>query len=555
MGHSYEIWEMLTGIVIFLLGANFLEEGVKNLAGRSFKLFLKKQTSNKLKAIGGGAIVTGVLQSSSVVNLMVLSFVGAGVIQMENALAVMLGADLGTTIGSWVVATLGFKFNIEIIAYPMAAVTGLAMLLSNKESRLHQWSRLLFGFAFLFVGLNFIKTGMQDVIKEIDLRMVSEQPAIVFLLTGLLITALIQSSSATVAIVLSALYANAIDLFAATAIVLGAEIGSSLKLILASAKGTAIKKRVALGNILMNLTTVLLMFIFLLPVNRLITDIIGISDNLIALVFFQSLLNIGGIILFYPLLRPFGKFLENRFVKDEKETQFIHKVNTSDIDSGLVALEKEISYLLNAVAYFTLEAFEKKIEVFDNIPLSRDFSSKKLMEKYEYIKHLHGDIYKYASRMQGHANDRETTTRLHQLIDAARNSLYAAKNVKDAWPDIEQLSKSSKDLEYNYFLQTGERLALFFETIIELVAARTKPDQFNQITGIYKKIQEGYREMLAELHRNDLRKHLSEIEFSTVVNFNREIYTCEKSVAFAVKELILTEEEATRFDELPGFIR
>src|SRR5688500_2335627 len=157
-----EIWKMLTGIVIFLLGASFLEEGLKALGGRSFKLFLKKQTSNKLKAIGGGAVVTGILQSSSVVNLMVLAFVGAGVIQMQNALAVMLGANLGTTIDSWVVATLGFKFNIENIAYPLAGVSGMVMLLSNKEGRLYQWSRLLFGFAFLFVGLNFIKTGMED---------------------------------------------------------------------------------------------------------------------------------------------------------------------------------------------------------------------------------------------------------------------------------------------------------------------------------------------------------------------------------------------------------
>ena len=181
MDVASEIFKLLTGIVIFLLGASYLEDSIKSLAGRSFKLFLRKQTTNKLKAIGGGAIVTGVLQSSSVVSLMVLAFVGAGVIQMESALAVILGANLGTTIDSWVVATLGFKFNIENISYPVAAISGLSMLLSNKDGRLYQWSRLLFGIAFLFVGLNFIKTGMQDVINEIDLSSVKEQPAIIFL--------------------------------------------------------------------------------------------------------------------------------------------------------------------------------------------------------------------------------------------------------------------------------------------------------------------------------------------------------------------------------------
>ncbi len=555
MSLSYDIWKMLTGIVIFLLGANFLEEGVRFLAGRSFKLFLKKQTSNKIKAIGGGALVTAVLQSSSVVNLMVLAFVGAGVIQMESALAVMFGANLGTTISNWVVATLGFNFNIEVIAYPITAVAGFVMLMSNKEGRLHQWSRLLFGFAFLFVGLNFIKTGMQDLIREIDLGQLNEQPAIVFLLIGLLITALVQSSSATVVIVLSALYVNAISLYAATAVVLGAEIGTTLKLALASAKGSALKKRVALGNILFNITNVLVLFIVLAPVNRLITDIIGIKDNLIALVFFQTLLNIAGIILFYPLLGPFARFLEKCFSGNENETIFIHKVKATDTDPAMVALEKEAASLLHHTIAFTLEAFNKKTNTLQQVALGRDFASKKIMEKYEYIKHLHGGIYNYAASLQRNVTDKETTDRLHQLIDASRNTMYAAKNIKDAWPDIEQLSKSSKDQKYNYYLHTGERIADFFEKIIALVNTRPSPGNFEKMTAVYRSIQESYRSMLTELRREDLQETLDEIEFSTIINFNREIYTCEKSIVFAVKDLVLTEQESARFDELPGFIR
>ncbi|MBK7680305.1 MAG: Na/Pi symporter [Chitinophagaceae bacterium] len=555
MNLSYDIWEMLTGIVIFLLGANFLEEGVRFLAGRPFKLFLKKQTSNKLKAIGSGAIVTSVLQSSSVVNLMVLAFVGAGIIQMENALGIMLGTNLGTTVSNWLVATLGFNFNIEMIAYPITAIAGMTMLLSNKEGRLNHWSRLLFGFAFLFVGLTFIKSGMQDLIKETDFAQLNEQPAIIFLLIGLLITTLVQSSSATVAIVLSALYVDAISLLSATAIVLGAEIGTTLKLILAAAKGSAVKKRVALGNVLFNTINVLLLFIVLGPVNRLITDVIGIKDNLIALVLFQTLLNVVGIILFYPLLRPFGRFLEKRFISDEDETLFIHKVKVTDTDPAIAALEKETAYLLYHTAAFALEAFNKKVTFPDQVKITRSFASKKLMEKYDYIKHQHGEIYNYIAALQRQVNDKEITIRLLQLIDAARNTMYAAKNIKDAWPDIEQLSKSSKDQKYNYYLLTGERVTSFFEKIIPLVFEIKTKNLFEKITVIYKFIQENYKQMLAELHREDLHKNLTELEFSTIINFNREIFTCEKSVAFAVKGLLLTGEEAAHFDELPGFIR
>src|SRR5690242_9293896 len=105
-----DIWKSLAGIAIFLLGMNFLEEGITHLAGRSFKVFLKNQTKNNLKAIVGGAIVTGVLQSSSVVNLLVLAFVGTGVIKMKNALGLILGANLGSTLTSWIIVIVGFSF-------------------------------------------------------------------------------------------------------------------------------------------------------------------------------------------------------------------------------------------------------------------------------------------------------------------------------------------------------------------------------------------------------------------------------------------------------------
>jgi len=151
-----DIWKLLAGIAIFLLGMKFLEESLQQMAGRPFKLFLKKQTSSKPKAILGGALVTGIMQSSSIVNLMVLAFVGANVIQMQSALAVILGANLGSTFTNWIIATIGFKFNIDSISFPLTGVFGIMMLLSNKESRWHQWSSFLFGFGFLFVGLNYI---------------------------------------------------------------------------------------------------------------------------------------------------------------------------------------------------------------------------------------------------------------------------------------------------------------------------------------------------------------------------------------------------------------
>ncbi len=107
-----DIGKRVAGSGICILGLGFREDALKQIAGRPFKLFLRKQTSGKLKGILGGAVVTGILQSSSVVNIMVLAFVGAGGIKMQNALALMLGSNLGTTFTSWIIALVGFKINI-----------------------------------------------------------------------------------------------------------------------------------------------------------------------------------------------------------------------------------------------------------------------------------------------------------------------------------------------------------------------------------------------------------------------------------------------------------
>src|SRR5690349_12062157 len=105
MHASSNIWVVLAGLAVFLLGMNFMEESMQKLSGRPFKLFLKKYTSNKIRAVAGGTLATGILQSSSVVNLMILALTGAGVIKMQNALAVVLGANLGSTLNSWIIAT------------------------------------------------------------------------------------------------------------------------------------------------------------------------------------------------------------------------------------------------------------------------------------------------------------------------------------------------------------------------------------------------------------------------------------------------------------------
>ncbi|MBK8496370.1 MAG: Na/Pi cotransporter family protein [Chitinophagaceae bacterium] len=156
------------------------------------------------------------------------------------------------------------------------------MAFLNRESKWFSWSKFLFGLAFLFVALGFIKSGMEDFVKQTDLAFFNRYPLIVFLLLGIALTAVVQSSSLTIAITLSALHTQAISLQVAMAIVLGSEIGTSIKLFLAAANGSATKKRVALGNFLFQCGYRDHTFVLLRPVYQFITGVLHLNNELIA---------------------------------------------------------------------------------------------------------------------------------------------------------------------------------------------------------------------------------------------------------------------------------
>ena len=554
MFESFDIWKMLAGVAIFLLGIKFLEESLQELAGRRFKLFLKRQTENKLKAIGGGAVVTAVLQSSSVVSLMVLAFVGAGIIHMQNALAIILGANLGTTIANWVVALVGFKVNIENLALPITGFAGLGYVIFNKTSRLYNWSRFLLGFSFLFVGLGYIKTGIEDIVQRVDLTQYENSPVIVFFLIGFIITTIIQSSSATMALTLSALHADAINLYDSMAITLGSEVGTTIKLFIASIKGSAVKKRVALGNFLINIVTVILALIFLSSIHSLITQVIGIKDSLIALVFFQSLINIFGIILFYPLLNILGRFLENRFRSADDETMFIHKADVKEPTTALDALEKETNHFLQVVCNYALSCFDIRDKKQGELKLNKKYVENNILEKYEYIKFLYGEIHSYYIKFQKTTTNKEDVEKLDRFMSSIRNGMYAAKSFKDALHDKEQLQNSSNEVKFEFYKETKAEVEKFCRAVQKLLQEENK-DISGEFSSLFKSVTTGYTDTLQHLYKEGTAGKVSETEITTMLNFNREIFTGFKSLVFAIKDYLLDKEQSKQFDDLPGFIR
>lgn len=552
---TYEIWRVFAGIALFILGMKFLEDSLRLLTGRKAKLFLRSVTVHRPGAIAGGAIITGLVQSSSVVNLIVLGLVGAGTISMSNALAVILGTNVGTTLNTWIIATVGFKINIELLALPAISVAGILRAVLTQRNLLYNWLGCLLGLGFLFFGLDMMKKGMEYSIGALDLSAFVHYPSVIYLLIGLVLTSLTQSSAATVAIVLSALNAGAVEMLPATAMVLGSEVGTTLKLLVAALGKDASMKRVALGNLIFNTGTITLIFIFLKPLNYFITDVVSIGDPLMALAFFQTLINVVAVLIFTPGLNRLARFLESRYRNDKSQTLFIGGTPATDKGPAIDALERETVYFLKAVMSYCSGVF-----VTDDAPLFRKdipaaFFEQGSAGQYIFIKKLHGDIYRYYVRLQNAVKTPEQTIMLERLIASVRNGMYAAKSIKDAEQDIAQLRNSGKDGKYGFYLQARKKAEALLAGLAHSFRPVPQKERLKMLADTFGSVRAGYSDTLNELYRNLPHDTLSELEISMIINFNREMYSAFKSLVMAIKDAVLTGEEAEYFDDLPGFIR
>lgn len=552
------IFKLLAGIGLFLFAMYLIEEALKNLSGRNFKLFLQRTTKNKISAASGGALVTAVLQSSSMVSLMVIAFVGAGVFTMKNALAIILGANFGTTIGSWLVATLGFEMNIEVIAYPAVLLGGLFIILFGKRKVFKYSAYFLFGFGLLFIGLSFMKTAMEAQVKVFDFSQYKDMPPIIFLFIGFIITLLVQSSSVTMALTLSALHVGAINFPSAAAIVLGSETGTTMKILLSAIGGSSTKKRVVFGNFLFNFLITILAFIFLHPILNLITDKFKITNPLIELVTFSSIINLFSIVLFLPLLDIFVKFLE-RFFKDTNDhaSAYIANANIDDPETALDLFKRETDFFIHNSILFNLEIFDinsdfaQENEEFNKININNKYFSKSVDEKYDFMKQLQGELQSFYLELRGKLQNGQDS-QLNQLNSSIRSALYSIKCLNDIKRNIDNLQQSSKTLKFNFFVTKKTETTNLYSQL-NSVLKNKKNGNFKTLEVIFKTIEKSYTQTLNEFYKQASLTPIEDIEITTIINFNREVFTSNKAMLMAIKDFIFDEKQAEEFNSIPVY--
>ncbi len=249
------------GLALFLFGMSFMSEGLKMMNSESFKKVLRSLTKTRGSAILVGMGITCLIQSSSATSVMVVGFVNAGLLALSQAIAVVLGADIGTTITAWIVSTMGIgKFKITAYALPVIAVGFMILFLSRKRKN-RMFGQAILGFGLLFLGLGIMSDGVKSVKESqmvLELFASFGRNPILGILAGALVTSIIQSSSATIAIVQVMAFQNIFGLEAALALMFGADIGTTITAQIAAIGGTRRARAVAMANSLFKLFGALL---------------------------------------------------------------------------------------------------------------------------------------------------------------------------------------------------------------------------------------------------------------------------------------------------------
>lgn len=277
---------LLGAVGLFLYGMKVMSEGLQKAAGDRLRNILGAMTRNRFSGLLTGIVITALIQSSSASTVMVVSFVNAGLMTLAQSMAVIMGANVGTTFTAWIITIFGFKVNMSAVVMPLIALS--IVLLFSKRARAHNIGEFLIGFAFLFMGLDLISTNVPDLQSNPEMFAVLREyssmgiaSVLLFVAVGIVVTMVIQSSSATFAIVLIMCTKGWITFDLACALVLGSNIGTTITPLLASMSGNVAAKRAAMGHLLFNLLGTLWCLCCFLPFadfNAWLTEELGMGD-------------------------------------------------------------------------------------------------------------------------------------------------------------------------------------------------------------------------------------------------------------------------------------
>ncbi|MGQ7959815.1 Na/Pi cotransporter family protein [Pseudomonas sp. SP16.1] len=457
---------LCAGLALFLFGMQCLEEGLRELAGGRLERLLALSTATPFKSLMFGVSATMLVQSSSLVSLLTIAFLSTGLIQLASGIAILFGANLGTTSGIWLLALAGQDLSLSPLALPLL-VFGVLGGFNGEQGRAA--GRVVLGVAFLFLGIEQMKDGFAAFAGDFDplrYQLPGLAGHLLFALVGVLVTVLLQSSHATLMLTLTALGGGQLGLEQGLAIAVGSNLGSTVTAVLGALGGERPGQRLALVHVLFNLSTGLIALLLLLPLAALVrwlTGPLGLGDNpLIQLALFHSLFNALGVALFWPWQARLAELLQ-RWLPDRAEPRVLIAELAGQVqarapvsraryldDNALVSADSAAHALvleLRHLARLSLEvichalflpvdqlARERPDEaLLAARPAARQLDAETLYQR--HIKGVYGDLLDFVGRLQLSLDEAHQQFWVNcqlaalQLVDAVKDAKHLQKNL------------------------------------------------------------------------------------------------------------------------------
>ncbi len=359
---AYGFWaspnfkEISTGVALFLFGMLCMEQGFKAFSGGTLQRLLSASTDKLWKSLGFGVVSTTLMQSSSLVSVITISFLSAEMIGLAQGIGIIFGANLGTTTGAWIVA--GFGLKVKISAYAMPILVFGVLFLMQSSSRIKGLGWVLVGIGFLFLGIHFMKEGFSAYAELIDLTKYAIPGVaglLVFTLIGILATVVMQSSHATLTLTIAALAAGQVTYENALALAIGANVGTTITALLGSISANISGKRLAGAHLIFNGVTAVAALLFIKPLLQAVEYLSGVlgiaaSDYTLRLAVFHTLFNVIGVIIMVPFIDRLVSFLEHRLKGlqvDRDQPKFLSEASLDIPEVASQAAYKETLHLFD----------------------------------------------------------------------------------------------------------------------------------------------------------------------------------------------------------------
>ncbi len=510
---AYGFWispdfkEISAGVAIFLFGMLSLEAGFKAFTGGLLERLLRKTTNNLWKSLSFGIVSTTVMQSSSLVSVITISFLSAGLISLAAGIGIIFGANLGTTTGAWLIAGLGMKVKISAYAMPML-VFGI-VLVFQKSKNLNGLGYILAGLGFLFLGIHHMKEGFEAFRETIDLTTfaVAGYPGILlFTLLGVAATVIMQSSHATLVIIITALATQQITYENGLALAIGANIGTTVTAILGSISANVQGKRLAGAHLIFNLATALIAVIFIHQIKdlvNLLAEFVGIAadDWTLKLAVFHTLFNSIGILVMMPLIQPLVRFLERVMPQQEvvsmAQPKFLNESASELPDTAIEAVRKETLHLYDNA----FEIIVHGLNLHSHDILSERDLNKVIAERQKVIpididaeygnnvKSLYSEIVGFISRAQPKMLA-EQSEELFLLRSAGRDIVQVIKDIEHMHKNLVLYSVSDNQNISKQYNQIRMQLGSLLRSLNEAKMERDDPTSILSLDAIKLEMQE-----------------------------------------------------------------